>query len=59
MRRPPGCRLGPTTPSTFELEANDLATLTANAVSTPSCVSPGIILICLFLLAFWAFQRLT
>ncbi len=31
---------GPTTPSTFEFEANDLATLTANAVSTPSCVSP-------------------
>ena len=50
---------GPTTPSSFEFEANDFATLTANAVSIPSWVSPGTTLICLFLFAFCAFQRLT
>ena len=50
---------GPTTPSTFGLDANDCATLTANAVSTPSCVSPWTIAIFCFAFAFTAFQRLT
>jgi hypothetical protein len=31
---------GPTTARTLEFDLNDCATRTANAVSTPSCVSP-------------------
>ena len=38
---------------------NDCATLTANAVSTPSCVSPVTSLIFWFRFALLAFQRLT
>ncbi len=49
----------PTTPRTLGFDANDWATLTANAVSTPSCVSPWTIAIFRFAFAFNALKFLT